>query len=72
MSLPNNITFVPGNFCKSSLETHVIDLNSHDLAHGSWLTHENRKALAHMLYMRLILKFYQKNLKAHGQHMRFN
>ena len=50
----------------------MIDLNSHDYAHGSWLTHENRKALAHMLYMRLILKFYQKNLKAHGQHMRLN
>ena len=50
----------------------MIDLNSHDYAHGSWLTQENRKALAHMLYMRLILKFYQKNLKAHGQHMRLN
>ena len=28
--------------------------------------------LAHMLYMRLKLKFYQKNLRAHGQHMRLN
>ena len=25
-----------------------------------------------MLYMRLKLKFYQKNLKAHGQHMHLN
>ena len=40
----------------------MFDLNSHDYAHGSWLIHENRKALAHMLYMRLILKFYQKKI----------
>ena len=50
----------------------MIDLNSHDQAHVSWLTHAIRKVLAHMLYMRLKLKFCQKNLKAHGQHMRLN
>ena len=27
-----------------------------------------KKALAHMLNMRLKLKFYQKNLRAHGQY----
>ena len=31
-----------------------------------------KRALGHMLYMRLKLKFYQKNLRAHGQHMRLN
>ena len=31
-----------------------------------------KKAFAHMLYMRLKLKFYQKNLRAHGQHMCLN
>ena len=31
-----------------------------------------KKAFAHMLYMRLKLKFYQKNLRAQGQHMRLN
>ena len=50
----------------------MIELNFHDKAHGSWLTHAIRKALADMLYMRLKLKFYQKNLKAHGQRMHLN
>ena len=31
-----------------------------------------KKALAHMLHMRSKLKFYQKNLRAHGQHIRLN
>ena len=31
-----------------------------------------QKALAHMLHMRSKLKFYQKNLRAHGQHIRLN